>query len=262
MPVGVGSVLVLVAAAMLLLGVGQVRESRAYEAAPACPPGAPRSDACTTAVAGTVVGTDTEPSGRSQIQVLLVAEDVAEDGAEAVRRLPMDGQGGDRVYETARPGDAVTLTYWRGEIRAVSFGDLRQETHASPANDWRMPLALGLLLAPLGLCLLWSVWWQRQRQRHAAARRVVSWPVAVLTVVVVAVAVVAGVGAVACVIAPDLTAVLLVAAVATPPAVGLGGLFAWGLRRRGREARDRGDPGAPAGVRQPRRVVTDRFPAP
>ncbi|RBM17051.1 hypothetical protein [Streptomyces sp. PT12] len=45
----------------------------------------------------------------------------------------------------------------------MGFGGDEQETWASPVDDWRWPLAFGLILLPLGARVLGLGRWQRHR---------------------------------------------------------------------------------------------------
>lgn len=59
--------------------------------------------------------------------------------------------GTEPVYQAARAGDEVTLTYWQGKIRTVRLGTASQATHEAPSEGWRLPVAFGFLAFGLGL---------------------------------------------------------------------------------------------------------------
>ena len=71
-------------------------------------------------------------------------------GNRLSRQVQVDAVLGDRT------GDEVTVVYWRGEIRTVRFGALAQEAKASPTDDWRRPMTVGLGLLPVGLGFVWT----------------------------------------------------------------------------------------------------------
>ncbi|WP_230424243.1 hypothetical protein [Streptomyces radicis] len=209
---GTGMVLVLVSAALFVVVSAALADKRAYEGASACR-GDVASDACTTTATGTVRDTEHDPHGRGVRHWLHLAEQ------GSVRMI-----GAEPVLNAVRPGDEVALTYWRGEIRRVGFGDAEQETWASPVDDWRRPLAFGLILLPLGLAALGLGRWRRHRWLVIAG---------VLTG-----AVVSSVGFVAGMEASDVPNALLVTAASAPPAAVLGAAYAWWWGRRMKAAAD------------------------
>ncbi|GAA2448988.1 hypothetical protein [Streptomyces macrosporus] len=226
--VGFGLLLVLVSAGLFAAVPGELADIRAYAAAPACPAGT-RADTCATRVPAIVEDTEREPDGRGARYWLLLTE----QGSDTVLRVHMDGS--EPVYDTVRAGDEVTLVYWRGDVRTVEFGAVTQETRASPAGDWRLPLGLGLLLLPFGIGALSTGWWYRYRYSSTAPSY--PWGLAVLW---------GTAGIVGCVgffagSADSVPDTLLITAAGVPPAAGLGCLLAWWLRRRMKKAEDTGD---------------------
>jgi len=159
---------------------------------------------------------------------------VTERGDE--RRLRMSDVGDD-IYGRVRPGDRVTVEYWRGEIRAVTFEGVTQQTHESPIGDWRMPLGIGLGLVPVGVLLLWSGWYYRYRYPTAPRGRHTLMPGAVWTA-----GFVEGTVAFFSSAAGDgVRDVLLVAACGIPLSAGIGALTYWRVWRRVRGADDTKD---------------------
>ncbi|MFI0780088.1 hypothetical protein [Streptomyces sp. NPDC021212] len=225
----VGLLCVLLSAGLFATVPGALADARAYAAAPACA-GGTRPDACTVTVPATVEGTEGEPRGKSVRHWLLVTE----RGSDTERRVRMAGSR--PVYDAVRTGDEVTLTYWRGEIRTVRFGAAAQETHASPADDWRLPTAFGLLALPFGLAMLLTGWAYRHRRPSAA--RTVPW---VSTVGLVAGALLSCVGSLGGMLGGSVRDAFMITAAGIPPAVGLAALYAWWSRRRAVRAADTSD---------------------
>ncbi|THA63887.1 hypothetical protein E6P78_21030 [Streptomyces sp. A0958] len=239
-----GLLCVLAGAVLLALVPGTVDDVDAYAAAPACRAGQPRSAGCTTAVPATVRATENVSTGRGVRYWLTAAERDAAPGADAVHRIHMVGT--KPVYSAVRPGDEVTLVYWRGEIRTVRFGAVTQETKASPSEDWRFPVAFGLLLVPFGLVLLHAAWWYRYRYpsaTHMAPMRFMVWP---LTFTLVAVT-----GFTAGLVGSGIGNAFTVTAFAVVPLFALSAVCAWWLQRRSTRAADTSDivPVAVEGVR-------------
>ncbi|QDQ11791.1 hypothetical protein [Streptomyces spectabilis] len=223
-----GLVLLLVPAGFLAAVPDALARGDAYAAAPACTAGA-RPDSCTTTVAATVAGTEEKARGRKVDHWLRVTE----RGDDRARRVHMSGS---RLYDVVRAGDRVSLTYWRGEIRTVRFGSATEETDASPADDWRLPLGIGLLVLPIGLGFLGTLWWWRRS--YAAAAHAGPWQ---LGVGFVAGALLGCTGFVAAQVCPSVPGALLVTAFGVPPVAALTGLVAWLTRRRERRAVDTSD---------------------
>lgn len=243
-PACVGLLCVLAGAVLFALVPGAVHDVDAYAAAPACRAGQPRSASCTTAVPATVRATEDVSTGRGVRYWLTAAERDAAPGADAVHRIHMIGS--EPVYSAVRSGDEVTLVYWRGEIRTVRFGAATQETKASPSEDWRFPVAFGLLLVPFGLVLLHAAWWYRYRYpsaTHMAPMRFMVW---FLTFTLVAL-----VGFTGGMVGSGIGNAFTVTACAVPPSFALAALCAWRLQRRATRAADTSDivPVAVKGVR-------------
>ncbi|MFI8849909.1 hypothetical protein ACIGW3_06845 [Streptomyces sp. NPDC053499] len=228
-PVLIGLLLASVGAGLLAAVPVALAKNREYVSAPSCPADR-RSDSCRTTVPATVDGTRKESSGRSVHYWLLLTE----KGSGHVQRVRMTGSA--PVYSAVRAGDEIEVTRWRGEIRTVRFGAAAQETKASPADDWRLPLAFGLLTLPFGLGLLMIGWWLRYR--HPTAAFADAWPV---TVGMVTATVTSCVGMASAMVTDSVQTACLVTAAGIPPATGLGALCAWGLRRRERRAADTSD---------------------
>lgn len=228
LPMGFGLLCLLVSAGLFATVPGALADQHAYAAAPACP-GGTRSDSCTVTVPATVKDTEDQPSGKSVHYWLLVTE----RGSDAVRRVRMSGS--EPVYDAVRAGDEVTLTYWRGEIRTVRFGAAAQETHASPADDWRRPMAFGFLALPFGIVMLLSGWMHRYRPfpAHAAP-----WP---FTMGLAAAAFLGCAGFLGGMLGGGVRDALVITAGGIPPAVGLGALYARWLGRRAARAADTSD---------------------
>ncbi|MET9291744.1 hypothetical protein [Streptomyces sp. NPDC003077] len=202
---------------------GALADHRAYASASACPAGASRSESCKTTVPGTIK--DVHRSGRSNDRFSFL---LTERGADTEQRVRMSDEWGyQAVYEAVRPGDEVTLTYWRGEIRTIRFGAVAAETKASPADDWRFPTAAGLGTLCFGLGMVWFAWWQRYRSR--SARSVAPWG---LVVGVGGPCLLSAVGLLAGMMSSSLKEALLTMAAAVLVAAFLVGAGARGWRRR------------------------------
>ncbi|MDT0307926.1 hypothetical protein RM780_13265 [Streptomyces sp. DSM 44917] len=230
-PAAVGAFLLLLCGVLLLAVVpAQLAQAREYARAPACPAADAPSGDCARTTPATVRGMDEQPRGRSVRYWLTLAE----DGTEATRRVRLDDE--EPVYALLSVGDRVTVTHWRGEIRTVAFGGATQETHASPADDWRLPASLALLVLPLAPCVLWMAWWIRCR--WPTAERVA----APLMTGLLVTAIVAGLaGFVAAMAGPGLAVAFLAMAAGVPVGALLGLLSAWLVLRRLRAAADTGD---------------------
>ncbi|MFW6695691.1 hypothetical protein [Streptomyces sp. MAR4 CNX-425] len=147
---GIGGVVLLAGAGILaLLLPGAVQEGRDYDAAPRCPAPQPEPE-CRWQ--GPVTVTDKEyRSGRPGSYHLQLTR-----GGRAPQWVKMKegGFGGGDVYEAVDPGDTAAATYWRGGVREVAFGELRQRTEDHPALAYRLPYGGGLALLSVGACLL------------------------------------------------------------------------------------------------------------
>ncbi|MFI7273884.1 hypothetical protein [Streptomyces sp. NPDC049879] len=205
---------------LLSLVPGRVSAERAYLGASPCPPGT-RTGACLALVPATVEARDERRRGRAVVYALVVVE----DGAETARRVEMDGTS--PVYGSVRPGDAVTVEYWRGAARAVRSGDAAQRTEASPVGAWRLPLGLALPGLPLGCGTVWVAWWHRHRYRAAMPAR--PWQTGMVVAGCAAESAAGFLGA----LAADSAAAALVVTVAAVPAVAVVTVLAvrWRLRR-------------------------------
>lgn len=226
---GIGLLLALVAAGLSVLVWIKVADIDAYETAPACPADTASGD-CTTTAPAVVKDTENQPMGKGQRHWLLLTT----GDSDTVQRIRMDGTR--PVYDVVRGGDKVTLTYWQGEISTVRLGAETQETWASPAHDWRWPLAFALLALPFGLMLMLLGWWYRYR--YPRATTAVPW---LLTTTWMALCVVSCTGFVAGMTADTVRQVLLITAGSVPPSLLLGLVFAWSLRRRLAKAADTSD---------------------
>ncbi|MBT2413321.1 hypothetical protein J7I94_22615 [Streptomyces sp. ISL-12] len=242
-----GLILVLVSARLFTTVPDRQAEERAYTAASACPAGTSgtRADDCLMAVPARVERKEHEATrGRGKDWLHVVVS-----GSDTARRIRMDDAGGP-VYRSVEPGDRVTVTYWRGEIRGVGADGLTQATRATPVDGWRTPMGIGLALLPMGLMFLWNGWWLRYRHRPGTSPARYVWSVSAAWVAAVLLGAWAffasGTGSGV----PD---VLLAAVYGVLPAAVLSGLLMWAMRRRLRRANDTGDvvPVPPAG----RRVV-------
>ncbi|MFV0135426.1 hypothetical protein ACLGIH_19775 [Streptomyces sp. HMX87] len=246
---GFGLLLVLLSTGLFATVPSSLTDKRAYDTAPACPVGT-ASESCTTTVPAVVAGKEEESRVKSHLYWLLLAE----RGRDTAQRVCM--AGADPVYDAVHAGDEVMLTYWRGEVRTVRFGALTQETQASPADDWRGPLAFGLLLLPLGLGLLWGGWWHRRPSPAAQARP------RQLTVVGLGAGAQGCVGFVGGMTGSGVPGALLITAAGAPAVAALARLWAWRLRRRADRAADTSDivPVPPAGKQCVRATVHGDVP--
>ncbi len=244
-PVALGLILVLLSARLFATVPVRQAEQRAYTTASACPAGTAdtRADDCTTRVPAAVERKEhrATPKGGGKNWLHLV-----ERGANDGRRVRMDDVGGP-VYESVAPGDRVTVTYWRGEIRSVQAGDLSEATRATPVDGWRTPLGAALALLPVALMLLHTGWFYRYRYDPAVLRHRYMWGVSTAFLA----AVLLGAWAfLASGIGDGVPGVLLAAAVGAPPCAALG-FFTWTVWRRLLKANDTSDivPRVPAGRR-------------
>ncbi|MGW0466766.1 hypothetical protein ACWDX6_16030 [Streptomyces sp. NPDC003027] len=225
----------------------RLADEDAYAAAPACPDGTTWSDPCTTTVQATVRGTREEARGKGRRHFLILTE----AGSDTARHVRMGGAPGP-VLASVRPGDVVTTTYWRGEIRRVGIGGAVEETHASPLDDWRSTLGIGLAALPVGLLFLWlSLWAGPRLPRRRPAEPGGHHPWALPTTLCLAAVLLGGVGFLAAGIGDDVPGALLMMACGAPPALALGGVCVLPLRRRLRRAEDTSDvvPVGPDGKR-------------
>lgn len=149
---GIGLLFVLVAVGLFATVPGALAHGHAYVNAPPCPPAGTRSDSCTTTVPATVNGTGDWGVGKGHDFWILLTE----RGSGTAHRVHLAGGRPGPVYDVVRTGDEVTVVYWRGEIRTVRFGALAQEAKASPTDDWRRPMTVGLGLLPVGLGFVWT----------------------------------------------------------------------------------------------------------
>ncbi|MEV6047976.1 hypothetical protein [Streptomyces xanthochromogenes] len=181
----IGIVLGLVAGWLLLVTVPHALDvERAFTAAGDCPV-AEVSTECRHTVAATVTSTAADHQHRSTYYWLGLGH--AQDGPVALpgrlkasphtrgpgravaavpRRIKMDGR--TPVFALVRPGAALQLTYWRGEIRYVEYRSLRQYTTADPRGGYRLPLAAALFLLSVGVACL--------RGAYCSARRATGVP--------------------------------------------------------------------------------------
>ncbi|MEV0224180.1 hypothetical protein [Streptomyces sp. NPDC050704] len=218
-----GLLLVLLSAGLFAALLGALADEREYTSAPACPDGtrsgATRSGACTTDVRATVTSTYDEAHGKSSWYWITVTE----QGSDTERRVRMAGKR--PVFNTVPTGGAVTLTYWKGEVRTVRFDTATQETYESPAEGWRLPTAFGLLTLPFGLGMLLC----GLRFRYAATTPPAhSWAV----MGIVAGGCLSAIGFPVAMLSPGLPETLLITAAGIPPIALLVALCAWRMRRR------------------------------
>ncbi|MEU4658268.1 hypothetical protein AB0G32_30795 [Streptomyces sp. NPDC023723] len=235
LPAVLGLLLLLVSGWLFSTVPDRQAEERAYAAATACPAGGgdTRADDCTTSVPASVERKEREDArGADKDWLHLVVS-----GSDTARRVRMDHADGP-VYRSVEPGDRVTVTYWRGEIRAVSAGDLREATHAAPRGGWRMPLGIALALLPVAVMLLWLGWWARYRLRRGTPPSRYMWVVAGAWGAAVLWAVWA---LFASTLGSGVPGVLLAAAYGAPGAVAVSGLSVWLGARRLRAADETGD---------------------
>ncbi|RII19726.1 hypothetical protein DSC45_06920 [Streptomyces sp. YIM 130001] len=145
---------------------GALAESRTYADTPVCRTAdeARSGSSCVAKVPADVEHTERRTGGKST-QYWLHVRELGPDrtGSREDGRVRMRLRQNSPAYAAARTGDRVTLSYWKGEVRAVDFGTVTLETWSSPANDWRLPAGVGLLVTPFGLFMLWTSWWYRNR---------------------------------------------------------------------------------------------------
>ncbi|SFA98763.1 hypothetical protein SAMN05216266_103109 [Amycolatopsis marina] len=219
--VGLGLLFVLIAAGLLATVPGELAEKRRYLAAPPCPEST-SSDTCTTLVPATVVG-KRSLGGRLRTYAL----DIVEQDTNVVQRLRSVEYA--PVYSSVSAGDEVVLTYWRGEIAAVTFGSAVQQTRDSPIRGWRAPLGFGLQSLFLGLPLLVIAVWSRYHS--PSPQQPYPWSVGCLAVATVFP------GPIALLASredSDIPEVLLATAVAVPVGAAVGALVTGWLRWRAR----------------------------
>ncbi|MBB1244541.1 hypothetical protein GL263_13340 [Streptomyces durbertensis] len=130
------------------------------------------------------------------------------------------------VFDAVSPGDRVTMTVWREQVRRVDFGGLRQETTATPTGAYRLPAAAGLSTLVGCLGFLWAAWWWARRNAESPEREPRQ-----VTVVVLAALAGAGIAFVAPLVTGDMRTALLVAAVAELPVAGVATLLVRHHRR-------------------------------
>ncbi|UUU25727.1 hypothetical protein [Streptomyces sp. DSM 40750] len=223
---GFGLLLVLLSAVLFATAPGVRADQLAYAAATACPAGT-QSDSCTTTGPATVVSKKEEQRRTSHMYWLLLTE----KGSHSTQRVEMTGP--EPVYNAVRAGDEVTLTYWRGEIRAVTFGAAAQQTVGSSTDDWRFFLGSGLFVLLFGLGALWAGWWHRYR--YPTATQADAWH---LTVGPVAGAALGLLGFLAAGTSGGAGDVSLIMAVGLPPVLMLAVLYTVVRLRRTRRATD------------------------
>ncbi|WP_338699831.1 hypothetical protein V2W30_24705 [Streptomyces sp. Q6] len=163
-----GLLLVLLGAALFALVPWAEADNRGYAAAPDCPPGT-RSGTCRAAVPQ-IVGSKGTDGGRTVTYHLYLRDVGAPADDERMVRLPDDLP----IYDAVRPGDRVTATYWKDEIRAVRFGDAVQEAELSPVHDGRLPGAFAVAALAFGLGAL--SFWGGLRLRPVRQGAAYPWP--------------------------------------------------------------------------------------
>ncbi|MEV7435991.1 hypothetical protein [Streptomyces griseoviridis] len=203
---GLAGLLLLVAAVVLLTGPlpGATAARDDYRSARPCPAGVGRDEVdCLRDRQATVVEAGAPGESWRQIYRRLSYTTGGHRGEVRLR-------GGGPVLSAAEPGDRITLTSWRGEVRAVTSAGVREETAAAPT---RTPgalaaTALALLIAAGMFC--WCAYWSARRSRFS--RLASPWQ---LVVPVVACALLAATVFVVGLFGPGLTEVLVFTAVAT-----------------------------------------------
>ncbi|MDT0446260.1 hypothetical protein [Streptomyces johnsoniae] len=119
-----GSLLLLGAVAGLAGIPEQVRQERAFLAAEPCQGHAAGHEACLRTLPGTVSATERR-SSRSGATYRVSLEGAA--GWSSVVRL-----GAEPLGERLRPGDAVTISLWEGEITALDRDGVTQRLSGTP----------------------------------------------------------------------------------------------------------------------------------
>ncbi|AXG76506.1 hypothetical protein [Streptomyces paludis] len=160
-----GVLLVLLAGRLLLFSVPHaLAERRDFASAPVCGAAAGAARECVRSLPATVDGKTVEKTPRSSRYWLTLTE----DGGPSYR---VETDGHTPVFDALSTGDTVTVTRWRGEVRAVGSGALRQHTVAAPALGHRFPAAFGLGLLGPAAGLLWSAYWYGRRSGDSRALR-------------------------------------------------------------------------------------------
>ncbi|MEU9096716.1 hypothetical protein [Streptomyces sp. NPDC048361] len=228
-PAVIGAALVLAAAWLLLVTVPRTLDTeRAFSAAADCRT-AQVSTECRRTVRATVTSVTADHKHRSTDYWLGLGHVQKPPAVRPPSRVKMEGR--TPVFAAVRPGSALHLTYWRGEIRYVDHQGLRQYTAADPRGGYRLPFAAALVLLSVGgACLRTAQCGARRRTAEPAGHE--PWrltvPLAsVLLICCFAFATPWGTGGVP-------TALLLTAVGAVPVLAGA----AWLTRRRHRRTTD------------------------
>jgi hypothetical protein len=232
----VGAGLTVLGIALFALVAPAESENRAYEAARTCPAGT-RSDTCRVVAEATVRDKEADTGGKSTKDYLVLRDRAS--GAEHRVRM----RSGSAVFDAARLGDRVTVTYWKGQAREVRLGRLSSTVRLSPLHDGRLPAAFAVVTLPVGLGLLWLA--RSLRRRPDAPGDAMHWssPVGLMAALFVA-----GAGfTVVFVAAGDVRSGLEFSAWSVVVAVPLSMLLCWWSVRRVRRAASRLTPAKPKG---------------
>ena len=132
-----------------------ISDVRAYRAAPPCREGATPAADCVGMGTATVVSASTS-GGRSRTYTLELA--LAGPGTVGV-------DVGSDLWNAVPVGGSVGVETWHGQVVAVSYGGLRDETGASPTTTASLRLVLAWLL-PLGAAFLAGAILVSRRRAH------------------------------------------------------------------------------------------------
>ncbi|MBB1260470.1 hypothetical protein [Streptomyces alkaliterrae] len=214
-----GLALGVVAAALLLVHVPErLERERDFDAVGRC--AADRPPAECRRLAATVREAVSEHRNRKTYHRLTLT-----DAGGTTHRVEMLGR--HPVFDAVSPGDPVTMTVWREQVRRVDFGELRQETTATPTGAYRLTAAAGLSTLAVSLGFLWAAWWWARRHTESPEREPRQ-----VTVVVLAALGGAAIAFVAPLATDDLRTALLVAAVGEVPVAVVAALLVRHHRRR------------------------------
>ncbi|MFB7227518.1 hypothetical protein ACFCY9_07385 [Streptomyces fimicarius] len=147
----VGILFSLVAAWLLLLTAPGARDDeRAFTTASECTTadGSSASD-CLRTVKAVIDRTEQETMRKTPSYWLYITE---ADGTSTRTRI----EGNPDLTPATRPGAAVEVTYWQGQIRYADLGSDRHYTNADPRGAFRIPLVVGLVVGIFGALLLTS----------------------------------------------------------------------------------------------------------
>ncbi|GAA2515999.1 hypothetical protein [Streptomyces gobitricini] len=199
-------------------------ERLAFEAAAVCAPGHRDGECLHTVEARVMNAEPVKDHVRTSRGWLYFTE---ADGTASRTRL----HGSPEDRPSARAGQRVEVTYWRGQIRYVDFPaeSARQYTAAKAGSGYAFSFTAGSLVGALGVACAWSwYWWARH---SAVSLRANPWQVGVPFVGALCLG---AVGAVAPWLADSPGKAFRLIGLGAPPILAGGGVAALVLRRRSR----------------------------